>query len=228
MIYHDGWVLILNFIKNQATNPKVQIGIEEAVKLSPIWIRNRLAIAYESLSHLIESNLIELEPNLIELESNVTESGNPKPPVPTAPKPKPDQFPIPRPDVDPALWSEWLAMRVKLKKPLTSHGYNRLIVDLGKLVAFDLNERLELAIDRKWLGLIFVEDKNGRLESNGKHQAISAKTTEYRDKRTVEAERIASGYARVAELRRIADEQDARREQGALLGDGHGIDNQIW
>jgi hypothetical protein len=69
---------------------------------------------------------------------------------------------------------------------------------------------------------------NAKEWTNGKHQAISAKTTEYRDKRTVEAERIASGYARVAELRRIADEQDARREQGALLGDGHGVDNQIW
>lgn len=77
------------------------------------------------------------------------------------------QFPVPRPDVDSALWAEWLAMRVKLKKPLTSHGYNRLIADLGKLVAFDLNERLEIAIDRKWLGLIFAEDKNGGRPING-------------------------------------------------------------
>lgn len=61
---------------------------------------------------------------------------------------------------------------------------------------------------------------------NGQHTAISAKTGQYKDKRTVEAERIEAGYARVAELRRIADEQDAR-QQGALLGNGHGIDYQI-
>lgn len=61
---------------------------------------------------------------------------------------------------------------------------------------------------------------------NGQHTAISAKTGQYKDKRTVEAERIEAGYARVAELRRIADEQDAR-QQGALLGNGHGIDYQV-
>lgn len=52
VIYRDGWVLILNFIKNQSLNPKIVAGIEEAVKRCPNWIKDRLSIAYESLSHL--------------------------------------------------------------------------------------------------------------------------------------------------------------------------------
>jgi len=52
ILYRDGWLLILNFIKNQSLNPKITKGIEETVKHCPIWIKDRLSIDYESLSHL--------------------------------------------------------------------------------------------------------------------------------------------------------------------------------
>lgn len=52
IVYRDGWVLILNFIKNQSFNPKMLSGVEEIVKCCPDWIKQRLSIAYESLSHL--------------------------------------------------------------------------------------------------------------------------------------------------------------------------------
>lgn len=52
IIYRDGWLLIRNFIKNQSMNPKILKGIEETVKCCPIWIKDSLSIAYQSLSHL--------------------------------------------------------------------------------------------------------------------------------------------------------------------------------
>lgn len=50
MIYRDGWLLIVNFVKNQSLNPKIVKGIQEAVKPCPDWIKDRLSIAYPSLS----------------------------------------------------------------------------------------------------------------------------------------------------------------------------------
>lgn len=56
--YRDGWVVIHNFIKNQANNPKVKIGIEEAVKCCPDWVKDAYSIGFDSLSHLnLNSNL---------------------------------------------------------------------------------------------------------------------------------------------------------------------------
>lgn len=52
IIYRDGWILVCNFIKHQAINPKIQTGIEMSVSRCPDWIKDRLTIAYDSLSHL--------------------------------------------------------------------------------------------------------------------------------------------------------------------------------
>lgn len=52
IIYRDGWVLVCNFIKHQASNPKIEKGIETAVNGCPDWIKDRLSIAYDSLSPL--------------------------------------------------------------------------------------------------------------------------------------------------------------------------------
>lgn len=68
IIYRDGWILVCNFIKHQSINPKVTQGIESAVNRCPDWIKDRLSIAYDSLSHLnlnksnpIKSNSIEAD-----------------------------------------------------------------------------------------------------------------------------------------------------------------------
>lgn len=58
VIYRDGWVLVCNFIKHQAVNPKIEKGIENAVNACPDWVKDRLSIAYDSLSHLnLNSNI---------------------------------------------------------------------------------------------------------------------------------------------------------------------------
>ena len=58
VIYRDGWVLISNFIKHQSVNPKITKGIETSVNHCPNWIKDRLSIAYDRLSHLnLNSNL---------------------------------------------------------------------------------------------------------------------------------------------------------------------------
>lgn len=50
IIYQDGWIFIVNFIKNQSINPKITTGIEIVAKDCPDWIKHRLSIAYPSLS----------------------------------------------------------------------------------------------------------------------------------------------------------------------------------
>lgn len=60
IIFKDGWILLCNFIKNQSLNSKIQKGIEEAVKCCPDWIKDRLSMSYDRLSHLNPN----LNPNL--------------------------------------------------------------------------------------------------------------------------------------------------------------------
>lgn len=52
IIYRDGWILICNFIKHQSNNPKIVKGIETSVSRCPDWIKDRLSVAYQELSHL--------------------------------------------------------------------------------------------------------------------------------------------------------------------------------
>jgi len=113
-------------------------------------------------------------------------------------------FPIPRSDVQPDLWTAFLEMRFKLKKPLTQHGYDDLKNDLDKIKDFDLNKRLIKAIDRKWQGLIFNEDfekQNG--DTNGQHQKT------FTDAGTRNAERIRNTNGFIEGLIAEADRLDA-------------------
>lgn len=63
MIFKDGWILITNFIKNQAINPNIQKGIAEAVSHCPDWIKERLCIGVESLSKASEYLNLNLNSN---------------------------------------------------------------------------------------------------------------------------------------------------------------------
>ena len=58
IFYRKGWVVIVNFIKNQSLNPKVKIGIREVTKTIPKDIvrlakidKDILDIAYDTQSH---------------------------------------------------------------------------------------------------------------------------------------------------------------------------------
>lgn len=73
IIYRDGWVLVCNFIKHQSSNPKIEKGVENAVKCCPDWIKDRLSIAYDSLSHL-NLNKVNRDRDYIESDAHQTES----------------------------------------------------------------------------------------------------------------------------------------------------------
>jgi hypothetical protein len=70
IIYRDGWIVILNFIKNQNRNPKVDMGIKRSLKDCPEWVRDRLSIAYEGI-------LLPIAPNLTETESRFNPNRKP-------------------------------------------------------------------------------------------------------------------------------------------------------
>lgn len=75
IIYHEGWVLICNFIKHQSATPTVQTGIENAVKRCPDWIKDRLSIAYDKLSHLnLNLNKLNRDRDCIESDTHTEPS----------------------------------------------------------------------------------------------------------------------------------------------------------
>lgn len=56
--FRDGWLVMINAIEHQKIiNKKIRVGIENVVNGCPDWIKDRLSIAYDWLSHLKESNL---------------------------------------------------------------------------------------------------------------------------------------------------------------------------
>src|SRR5688500_3672110 len=51
--YQDDWLFVHNAIEHQTiTNPKIRAGIENTAKCCPDWIKYRLSITYDWLSHL--------------------------------------------------------------------------------------------------------------------------------------------------------------------------------
>lgn len=79
MIYRDGWVFIVNFIKNQSLNPKILKGIEIAAKGCPDWIKHRLSIGSDSLS-------IDFDNSNLNSNSNTNSNSNGgSPPVESVP-----------------------------------------------------------------------------------------------------------------------------------------------
>lgn len=86
IIYRDGWLLIVNFIRHQALNPKVKVGIERSLEECPSWIRERLSLeGYESLLHLNPNLNLNSNQTQGECEAEARESA-PKPP----PQPPPE------------------------------------------------------------------------------------------------------------------------------------------
>lgn len=60
IMYRDSWILMLNAIEHQTwqTHATIRTGIANIVNASPQWVKDRLCIAYEWLSHLnLNSNL---------------------------------------------------------------------------------------------------------------------------------------------------------------------------
>ena len=53
VLYRGDWICVLNTIEHQTTtNPKIRAGVVAEVKCCPDWIKDRLSIRYDWLSHL--------------------------------------------------------------------------------------------------------------------------------------------------------------------------------
>lgn len=71
MFYRDGWVFIVNFIKNQKKNPSVQEGIKREIEALPSHIKELI----QTVTEWGESGLLNLtKPNLDLTKPNLTES----------------------------------------------------------------------------------------------------------------------------------------------------------
>jgi hypothetical protein len=60
--YREGWVFIANFIKNQSMSDKVLIGIVDAAKRCPDWIKDSIYTRYHTLS--IRFDILNLKSNI--------------------------------------------------------------------------------------------------------------------------------------------------------------------
>lgn len=80
VFYHEGWIYIPNFIKNQILNSKILTGIENSLRNCPDWIKDRVSIQYQTL--FIEyKNRIKYSNSNSNSNSNIN-SNPPNPPVP--------------------------------------------------------------------------------------------------------------------------------------------------
>lgn len=75
IIYRNGWLCIINFIKNQSLNPSVVNGIERELKVIPKDILVQLVTACPSLTQAGTLNLTKL--NLTKLNAYATASKKP-------------------------------------------------------------------------------------------------------------------------------------------------------
>ncbi|MBK8150831.1 MAG: hypothetical protein IPK58_22170 [Acidobacteria bacterium] len=224
MIFREGWVFIVNFMDYQAINPKIKLGIERSFKCCPDWIKDRLSKpieAYQSLSHSdLDFNSdfnSDSDSNFdSNFDLNLKVSDEKEKPA----KPKPVRGTrIPDPFLLTADMREWATERVP-NIDLTTE--TEKFVNYYRALAGAKATKIDwIATWRNWM----LNAKEWT--TNGQHTKLSAKTTEYRDKRTVEAERLQANYALVAKLRAIGDAEDAARRERALLGNGNGLDNQI-
>lgn len=79
MYYRDGWLIIKNFSKHQASNPNVDKGIARSLSACPDWVKETLTKGFESLS---KGGAPEpkLEPELrLELEQDIHPVISPEP-----------------------------------------------------------------------------------------------------------------------------------------------------
>lgn len=62
--YVNGWVALNNWIKHQATNPKVAIGINRIVENLPDWLKKELLEPEDKQSSLLESSVSKANDSL--------------------------------------------------------------------------------------------------------------------------------------------------------------------
>lgn len=78
IVRHDDWIVIVNFIKNQSKNPKVETGIRRIVQNLPKSlidaVHNSLCIAYgypiDRLSHFTLLNYTNNSNELLDIPPN--------------------------------------------------------------------------------------------------------------------------------------------------------------
>jgi hypothetical protein len=71
IIYKDGWLFIINFVKHQAVNEKIQKGIESCLKDIPQYLIDTLSISYDRTSR--DLNYVNVNVNV---NSNVNDNVN--------------------------------------------------------------------------------------------------------------------------------------------------------
>lgn len=78
IIYKDGWILVVNWVKNQSSNPSVAAGVARSVSNCPDWIKDRLSPASPQsvLPNLTKPNLTLPNGNSSSLPKKIEEEIN--------------------------------------------------------------------------------------------------------------------------------------------------------
>lgn len=85
IVYRDGWILVVNFLKNQAMNPSVKAGAVRSVENCPEWIKDRIIKGLDSEGTGCPQDAL---PNLTKPNLTQPNGNTPKPkqdlPLPTS------------------------------------------------------------------------------------------------------------------------------------------------
>lgn len=109
--YQNGWVLIHNFIKNQASNPSVLAGIARSLNDCPDWVLDRLSQAGISLPQAVLLNLTK--PNLTQPAGGAESESEKTEPENTEYRTVPDAPTIPNAEI--GVWLDAVAAAVGAK-----------------------------------------------------------------------------------------------------------------
>lgn len=90
MMYRDGWILIVNFLKNQNLNTNMQKGVDTILDASPGWVRETLSnplkaferVVIEKQTLVIEKTTLRKDEREVESEDEDESEGEAEPALP--------------------------------------------------------------------------------------------------------------------------------------------------
>ena len=148
IIFENGWVAIVNFIRHQKANPKVYKGILLALEGVPTTLIDRLSIDYDRLSHFNSTAYLNSTTNS---NLNAQKSAGGKKEVKPKKVVKKEEDNLPS-WLDRKKWAEWIAYRKARRLTITEATITRQIAQLEKFKDQHV-AMIEQSIKNGWQGI---------------------------------------------------------------------------
>lgn len=202
IMYKEGRICIKNFQKNQALNPKIQVGIKTEMAKAPQWAVDFINTTIENVENIAYRRQSHLNTNT---NTNTNGDAPSAEPAATTPATKKSKDPYIH-DYDTIIngvksqsielynaLSNFQQWRKSMKKPMTGYALHLIIGELNKLYPNDIKKQIECvnqSIRRGWLDVFAIKQdfydpqkktidtkqtmtyKDGNVEGNEQYRAM--------------------------------------------------------